>query len=73
MGSLQILCISIYIDLKIAEPLLAGLAGWRGCGHHSGSSENVTLQPGHRPLHPHTSGGMSGYNDSLMLSELINH
>ena len=73
MGILQILCMSIYIDLKIAGLLADGLAGWRGCGHHSGSSENVTLQPGHRPLHPHTSGGMSGYNDSLMLSELINH
>lgn len=55
MGILQILCISMYIDSKIAELLAAGLAGWRGCGHYSGSSETVTLQPGHRPLHPHTS------------------
>ena len=55
MGILQILCISMYIDSKIAELLAAGPAGWRGCGHYSGSSETVTLQPGHRPLHPHTS------------------
>ena len=32
MGILQILCISIYIDLKIAEPLVAGLAGWLAGG-----------------------------------------